>query len=843
MISMNCHLSNFGSKFLTTDSISTRSFFNHFSISTKAIHYKLNILQPPFSLKYQFLVFCLFLAIASYSQTGYSLQGKVVSVKNEAIVNADVILINSTDTTIKTGALTDEEGIFYFDDLKNGHYKIQIVFVGYQTANINPVIIKGRNELLKPAILHQQVIKIDEVKVFSEKRVSDSQTGKTIYYMEGNLNAAGQTALDLMQTIPMLGVDENDRVTLRGTRVTLLINEVENELSNMLDQIPSESVESIEVISNPSVKYESKSGGGIVNVKLKKNANWGYNGKVLAGLGTQKKESLSAQLGYNRSKWKFSSSIDFLGDEKIIDSKNTRESSTKGQQRFMVQDRNNVNHNNSVLFRNSVSYYLDEKSFIGLQHTLQDKTQEYTSNYQTDQFDSGHKLLSNSSTTIGGETNRFFNQLSTNFHKVFKEGNTHVFDINLLYSFSNPENQYNQKIQPLSIDKKLPMNRYTIDEREYADDEWLIKLKTDYSRPISKKFKIETGVLSSLNRFTEDYASIRSIFVRKNATSSYNLSTKSEIQSTFNYTGYALSSYGLFSGELGKYQLNAGLRFELTVNESESEEVKNCSFYKLLPSLHVKKISSNIYNWELSYTSRILPPNSKQLNPIVTSQGYYFKSMGNIYLKPEVIYQAEFANNWIKKKNNYYLAFYARNRTNVIGKWYFIEKDDSDRDVSISVDENLGSIFTSGFDANVSLTYRKIVFRPSVSTLYNRIDGDKFGPGSDRDQVSIIAKITCDYKFTKNLVAILSGRYNSPIISENGKQFEYYTFDLGFTAKMFRQKASVSVKGADIFNTIEYDRVINQRADYTSRNHIDPHDFLLYVELSYKFGRVINKEK
>lgn len=793
-------------------------------------------------MKYKLLVVCFFCVITSFSQANYSLKGRVVSVNNEGVANANVIVQNDEDAMLRIYTVTDENGLFYFDGLKNGLYTIQIYFVGYQSVSIDSVVIDGRDKLLKPIVLHQKSIELNEVEVFSEKTVIVSQAGKMTYYVDGNLNAVGLTALELMQSIPMLGVDENDRVTLRGSRVTLLINDVENEMSTMLDRIPSDAVERIEVISNPSVKYESKSGGGIVNVKLKKNANKGYNGKVLVGKGTQKKQNISAQLGYNLSKWKFSSSIDFLEDEKKVDYVNNRESISNGQLRYLLQNRNNVSHNNSIFFRNSVSYYLDEKSFVGVQYVLQDKSQVNSSKYLTNQFDSTNKLLSKSSTGIDGENNGLFNQISTSFRKFFKEGDQHLLDFNLLYSFSNPVDKYDQLIQPLSIDKGLPLNRYTIDSKDYTDVVRLLKLKSDYSQPISTKFRIETGVLFSINYFSEGYSSVRSNFARKNATSAYTLSNKNEIKSDFDYTGLGLSSYGLFSGEFGKYRFNAGLRFEMTVNEAESEEYKVSSFYKLLPSLHLKKNSSKKYSWEISYTSRILPPNSKQLNPIVTSRGDYFKSTGNIYLKPEVIYQAEFANNWINKKNNYNLTFFVRNRDNIIGKWYFVEKDDEGRDVSYSVDENLGSIFSSGFDANTALTFRKILFRPSLSTFYNRIDGDKFGPESDRNQVSVIAKFACDYKFTKDLVAIFSGRYNSPAISENGKQFDYYTFDLGLKANLFKQKASISIKGVDILNTIEYDRVINQRADYTSRSHIDPHGFLLYFELAYKFGSVVNKK-
>jgi hypothetical protein len=793
-------------------------------------------------LKYCLFIVCVFCVITSWSQSVYSVKGTVLSSNKEVVANAEVILFNVQDTLMKVGATTDEQGLFYFDDLKNGQYKIQVSFIGCQNASIDPVFIKGKNVVLNPIILQQKFTELGEVKVISEKLTVESQAGKTTYYVDENLNSAGQTALDLMLRIPMLGVDENDRVTMRGSNVTLLIDNNESEISSMLDQIPSEVVHSIDVISNPSVKYASKSGGGVVNVNLKKNVFKGFNGKVLAGVSTRNKQNISIQLGYNFSKWKFSSNFDFLKDEKEADYIYTRESIINGKYRTTFQNRNNINYSKSILFKNNLSYYFNPKSFVGIQYILNNRATDSESRHLSEQSDSIQKLLSKSSTSLDGNNSSVLNQVSTNFRKVFKQSDSQILDINLVYSFSKPLNSYDQKSQPISISTGLPLNRYTLDEKEYLNNEKFVTFKVDFEQPISEKNRIETGLLFSLKQFSEDYSSVRTSYTRTNATSAYKVSSTSEGSSEFDYMGYGLSSYGIFSTKFRNYQLSTGLRFEMIVNEVESEEYKSILFYKLLPSLHLKQTRSKIYSWEISYTSRIIPPTSRELNPIVISRGDYYKSMGNIYLKPEVIHQAEYANNWIKKKNNYNLTLFVRNRANIIGKWYYLEKDDEDRDVSYSVDDNIGSIFSTGFDANTSLTLGKIILRPSVSSFYNRLDSDKFGPETDKNQLSALAKFSSDYKFAKNMVALFSGRYNSALISEEGKQFENYAFDLGFKANLFKQKATISIMAYDILDSYEYDMFVNQRANYSSRSHVDPLGFFIYFEVSWKFGSMYTKK-
>jgi hypothetical protein len=191
-----------------------------------------------------------------------------VAVNGKGISFASVVLFNAVDSSMIKGSLTDDRGEFVFDGFKNGDYYLQIYFVGFERPQVDSIAVKGKNVLLKPFVLRRKSIELDEVKVVSDKGMFESEAGKMVYNVEGNLNAIGESALELMQNIPSLGTEMDDKVTLRGAKVTVLIDGVESYLSTMLDQIPSDAIESIEVITNPSARYESKTGAGIVNYKL-----------------------------------------------------------------------------------------------------------------------------------------------------------------------------------------------------------------------------------------------------------------------------------------------------------------------------------------------------------------------------------------------------------------------------------------------------------------------------------------------------------------------------------------------------------------------------------------------
>ena len=787
-------------------------------------------------------LFLLFTTEKIDAQNAFLLKGQVVAMNGKGVSFTSVVLYNALDSVMINGSLTDDRGAFVFDGLKNGDYYLQVYFVGFERTQVDSVAVNGKNVLLKPIILHRKSTELDEVKVVSEKGMFESEAGKMVYNVEGNMNAVGESALELMQNIPSLGTDMDDKVTMRGAKVTVLIDGVESDLSSMLDQIPSDAIESIEVITNPSARYESKTGAGIVNIKLKKSAKTGYNGKVGAGFGTRDKHNFTTQLGYSLKKWKFASSVNYQKDELINDVFTDRESLTNGTLKYMSQDRHNVRTPASLFFRNSANYYLEEKSYIEFQYVLQDKSQRNSSEYLTEQFNQEHELTSKSSTSRDGKDHNLFNQFSTDFHKIFKGNEQHSLDLNLLYSFNKPLNEYDQLNEPISIDQGLPVTKYSTDSKNYSNLIRLLKFKADYGQAISQKWKLETGLLFSMDHYLQDLISVRSTYVQNDFTDQFDETSKNTKNSSFDYYGYALSSYGLVSGGFGKFRISAGLRFEMTVNEAKTDENTSKTFYKLIPSIHFKQIKSKSYNWEFSYTSRILPPNSKQLNPISLSWGEYFKSVGNSKLNPEVFSQAELANHWIFSKSNYSLTFFAKNRSDIIGKWYTVVQDEDNKDVTYSIYENLGGVFSSGFDANAMLGFGKFVFRPSFSSYYSKINGDKFGPELDSHEISFTAKMTSDYKISKDLMVQFSGRYNSPFISEDGKLFSYYTFDAGFKANAFKKAVTISLKAVDVFDTMQYDKIVNQRINYTSTSRVDPHNFLVYFDVAYKFNSFKKKK-
>lgn len=257
------------------------------------------------------LLLLFFIAANSFAQNVFTLSGSIVNRKNRPVAFANVVLYNQTDSSMVNGVTSNSEGKFSFKNLPAGDFYLSILFIGFKPSTVTNIKISEEDINLGKLVLRRKPTQLEEITVVSEKGMFETQAGKTIYNVDGNIAATGELADELLQNIPSVSVDMDNKVTVRGAKATVLIDGIESSLSDMLDQIPADAVESIEVMSNPSVRYESKKGGSIINIKLKKQAGKGYNGKLSGGIGSSEKRDLNLKLGQNSKKWRYSGSFNY----------------------------------------------------------------------------------------------------------------------------------------------------------------------------------------------------------------------------------------------------------------------------------------------------------------------------------------------------------------------------------------------------------------------------------------------------------------------------------------------------------------------------------------------------
>ena len=791
-----------------------------------------------------FILFLIFIAncFTGFSQTGNSVSGKVVRPGKKSIPFANVALYSSTDSTIVKGAMSNENGEFLLEEIAKGNYYLKIYFIGFKTTELSEINIGSSDIRLDEIVLRRTRTKIEEITVVSEKGMFESQAGKMVYNVDGNVNSVGESANELLMNIPSVGINMDEKVTVRGSRATVLIDGVESGLSEMLDQIPAGAIESIEVMTNPSVRYDAKGGGSIVNIKLKKQAGKGYNGKLEAGIGTREKRNANGLVGFNLNNWRVSALANYQHQKKETFQKSTRTILKENENAILYQERIEEVFPTSIFSNITGTYYSKDKSFLSLKYTLQRKKQDRF----TQTFSEGFKddiLNSVSEINRTGSSKNLYNQFSIRFRKNQKD-NKGKLEGNALYSFNAPETEYDQIVQPFQIEGGQASRNYKTDIKIYENEVRLFKMNLDYSGMLFTKITFETGVQLSHNNYKQNLTNTK-INQTFNNESGIWTGTQNVLYKNFTNRNSSASIYVLLSSRLGKYLFSGGLRGEYTKNITETDTTFSVPIYKLVPSVHLKKEVSEKYSWEVSLTARSKPPKYTQLNPISLTWGSYTKSSGNPNLRPEFFYQTEWSNNWKWEKSHLNLSLYFKNQTDIIGKWYFIEVDDG-REISHSKYENLGSLVSAGTDISGMLPLGKLIVRPSINLYLSKINGEKFASTLDRQEVSYSIKIGTNYPITERMKLQITGVYNSPFISVYGKQFEQFYLDAGISTKIFKNKGSLVLKVIDVFNSMEYDKIINQRINYLKESHIETKSFLVYLNFAYKFNsfkKVGNKSK
>lgn len=464
-----------------------------------------------------------------------------------------------------------------------------------------------------------------------------------------------------------------------------------------------------------------------------------------------------------------------------------------------------------------------------MKYTLQNRTQERNTITNNQNFTNEEPTSINKLNRIGENTNTL-HQLSSNFKNKLKNGELMG---GVIYSANTPNNWNSQTTQPIDIESGNPRSDYRIDEKTYDNNNQLLKSNIDLSQSFSKNTQLETGLLVSHNLFEQDLINKRTYYTQNNDGSTD--ISEQQIESNFRNTTNSAAGYALLSSKIKKYSMSAGLRLEYIYNRSESDSTITTSYLKLIPSLHIQKRVSDLYTWELSFTSRSKPPTYNQLNPISVSFGNYYKSSGNPNLKSEFFYQCEWNNRWKLEKSNYSLALFFRKQSDIIGRWYFLEEEDG-KEVSHSIFENLGELQTLGIDFSSMLNFNKVKIRPSLVAFHSHISGDKFASTLDKKELPFTVKIAANYQLNKKINFQATGNYNSPFISVYGKQYAYFKVDAGARAKILKDKAILSLKVMDIFDSVDYDKTINQREDMLRTNHIDPKNILIYMNLSCQFN-------
>ena len=786
------------------------------------------------------LLLTLFLSPIFAQTLSKNISGTVKDTQNETLPGATVKLLKATDSTIVAGEITNASGKFQFSNLQNGTYLLAITAMGQKPfMSVALTIDDTRNSLVLPIIilLPAKNIELKEVIVKAKRPLIEQDIDKTIVNVESMISSATSNTLEVLEKTPGVTIGSNGEISLNGRSGILVLIDGRAtymsgpDLAAYLKSLPGGLLDKIELIDNPSAKYDA-AGNGIINIRLKKNRVGGFTGNVSMGSsqGVYGRNNGSMNLNYNHKRLNVFAN---LGGNKEKNYNNDifdrRFYDTQGQQISNVLLLNdNISNNKSLNGILGLDYAATPKTTYGLMLNLNGGTRNAGIDYNSKNFNSDRLLdaVGNGNTTINDKRTNFGSNLNFQ-HKFNKPGREMIVDLNYL----NYQSKGNQLVQNF---RYLPEGSLT------EQDEFLYLVpgnitiytaKADYVHPLKNKASWEAGLKSSIidNDNSSNYFDITgSVQTIDNEKSNH-----------FKYRENINAAYFNTRKEWKRVGMQLGLRAETTQargNQLANEVVPGSTFTKnytkVFPSLFInyKLGSLNKNSLNLSFTRRINRPDYQSLNPFVFFRDQYSYTAGNPLLLPQYQNRIELKfqhKQWLQMGLSY-------NRfTNVI-----FQTTEAIDTVFVTRPNNVAKGFMLLLNTTLSASPTKwwnLIYTLRLSHM--GLNGMSYTEKLNPKAYVVRFEVYNQFRFNKGWSAELSGYYASSDL--NGQAYTGMMYRVGgaIQKKIWKDKASIRISAEDVFHSwIRHNRSVSiKQAQFFQTNESDTQR--VGVAFTYRFGK------
>lgn len=796
---------------------------------------------------------------AAFAQKG-KVSGNLLDEKKQPMPFANVMLLKAKDSTLAKGALADVNGTFAFEQVADNQYLISVTMVGYQKYLSPKFTISAENlEVKLPDIqLLQETKTLQEVTVRTKKPLLEQQADKLVMNVENSIVSSGSTAMEVLQRAPGVSIDQNDNISLKGKQGVQIYMDgkptymSQEQLVNILKNMNSDQIEKVEIITNPSARYDAAGNSGIINIVSKRNKNFGTNGSITTGAGMSFPPALSFgdikgnlpkgnfNLNLNNRQGKFNTfgNISSRYNQNFNTNDITRQLDGRTIEQFGFRPMKSYN----ASLRAGADYFASKKTTIGV--LLNATLGEWMSNglaQNNTYIYNGNVLESSPQTTSNpyrGWKNLTFN---TNFKHAFNDKGKELtadFDYSVYDNQSNERgmitkffNGKNEQIgTPLTVTSDIP-NVYNI----YA-------LKADYVNPLPKaNAKLEFGAKASFVKSDNNIQFFNNGNVDAGRTNH------------FIYTENVNAAYANFTKKLNeKWNLQAGLRAEHTVSQGESKtlnEKRNREYVNLFPSLYLTNTLNKDNQLNFNYSRRIDRPDYQSLNPFIFFLDPYTYELGNEYLRPQLTHSVEVSHTFKQAfvttlGYSYTDDFMTQIVKNAINEPVILEKlkkynyssEIDPNKISFAMRENIGTKQNYNLALSFPVPVKKWWnMNNNITLFYNRYKGQLIGETIDVGNFAYNFFTSQNFTLKKGWTAEASMWYNSKNIEGMFVGNSIYAINGGFSKSLLNRKASLKLTVNDIFATARFSGYSNiSSVNLKMSNRWDSRQVRL--NFTYRFG-------
>ncbi len=787
-------------------------------------------LSPSISMSkfYFFLIlFCSFTVL--HAQDKKTSASQIISIigqiKNDGdespVENVIVKLIAVKDSTQVVTDVTDAEGKFEVKAKNSGSYYLKINLIGYDSKKVAVKLDNNQTVVhLGDIKIKSASINLDEVKIEGNYKLK-IDVDKKIYKIDNNAVSANGTAGDILQNIPSVFVNQNGSVTLRGGKVKIYINGKPSGIlgisrSQILDYIPASLIDSIEVINDPSAKYDADGSSGIINIILKNQNKPGINGLITISAGTLDRYNGSANFSFNYKKLSLFTSYDVKSVN--MESWETKDRTTNqfGIIRHVNQDRDFWSKTNNQNFRFRGEYAFNKKSILGFSFLNSKTIDKDLNNFKYDQLDESFALTDLYNRRINEKDHDNSNNFTLNYTKKFKKSQQ-LLSSDFFYS-KGTENTLGDIYQHyFNLDGSPSTQLPEIANTYNYNTETNIVGQIDYDQPLTKKAKMEMGVKirskkTEASYKLDNYYQPLDIFI-----------TDTQISNDFKYDLEVNAAYVTYRNKFKTFSYKLGARVEQTnVSFDVSNGINNSFTYTdFFPSVHLLQEFKNNNKLTLRYSRRIDRPAFREISPLQQFNDPFFLNKGNPNILPEYAnsFDLTHTKSWIQSSLSG--SLYYRQTSGAIQKIVILKSDG----VTETNYQNLNSSKNIGAEINAYFQLDKWwKINSSLNYYKNIIDGSNIGEEYKTDNFSFNGKINNNFTPWKKSMLQLSANYQSPTYSPLIKNYGQYYVDASFKQDLLDKKISISIRCTDLFLTQRrnYDMIgsnfeVNSRFNRQSR--------------------------
>jgi hypothetical protein len=779
-------------------------------------------------LKYSYLILLLFLYSDIYSQ---SVTG-IVQENNKPLSLVNISLLRTRDSIIEKATVTDNKGSYKFENVHPGSYILNASGIGYAQQFLSITIKSADDHIELPAFTLIPVAKqLDEVTITGKRPFVEQKIDRTVINVAGSIIASGSTALEVLEKAPGITIDrQNDQIIFRGKEgVIVQLDGKQTYLSMsdvvaMLRSMPSENIDRIELITNPSAKYDAAGNSGIIDIRLKKNTNIGTNGSISVGAGSGRygRQRGNFQINHRTQKLNVFGSYSANKDGNYWNFDITKKQPDGPQFNFIQQLSPIRFKNHGQNAKAGIDYFVNKKTIVGI---------VWTGFWTT----SREKSPAEASFRRQKDGNIYFQTLT---HKSLSNiQSNHLFNLNIMHIFTGSKDQLSADVDMGRFNRKF--RNFLLTETLISDSTAdpatnllsqmptiidILSFRTDYSRPIGKSWKIEAGLKGSKVKSDND--------LQLSTGTNGNLKIDSALSNHFQYSEDVYAAYVSFSGKLDQQtdQL-IGLRAEHTHSIGNSITLNNKvtkNYLNLFPSVFISRSLNKNHTLNFSYSYRIDRPNYQSLNPARSYIDPYAYSSGNPFLTPQFTHSLELKHGF---KNKLFTSLGA----SYINDLVFFVTQPIDSKTTQRMPENIGTSQAYNLTITFPVTVMKgWTMQTSLMGIYSRFQYRYKDRPLRVEQISGRINNSNAFVLGKGWTAEMSGRISTPAVNALNHSPWLGAMDLGIQ-KSFQKNWKAKLSLQDAFHTNQFIARVNV-PEYESRIRITMDTRVIMLNATWSFG-------